>query len=242
MRFGNKVCVVTGAASGIGRATALQMAREGGLVAVVDVNREGSCRVASQIEKEGGHAVCLAADVSDPAQVEGVVARVVDIWGVVDVLVNSAGVMTFDAITELSVDDWDRVLNVNLRAAFLFAHHALPHIQNGAIVNVSSVHAHASTPNVAPYAASKAGLEALTRAISLEHAPSKVRANSVAPGAVDTPLLWSNPNLASGAEKLEGEIATPEQIAGAICFLASDDARFINGTTLRVDGGRLSQL
>jgi NAD(P)-dependent dehydrogenase (short-subunit alcohol dehydrogenase family) len=242
MRFQNKVCVVTGGASGIGRATARQMGREGGLVAVVDIHRERACMTADLIGKEGGHSLCFTADVGDPEQVQRVVTDVVRVWGSIDVLINNAGTMTHLPVTELSVDDWDHVLNVNLRGAFVFCKYALPHIQNGAIVNVSSVHAHATTANVAPYAASKAGLEALTRALSREHPPDKVRINAVAPGAVDTPMLWSNPNLQSGAEKLEGEVATPEEIAAAICFLASHEARFINGATLRVDGGRLSQL
>lgn len=242
MRFVNKVCVVTGGASGIGRATARQMAREGALVAVVDKERSGSCQTVSLIEKDGGHALCMMADVAEPAQIQGVIARVADVWGVVDVLVNNAGTMTFDPVTELTIEDWDRVLNVNLRAAFLFAKYALPLMQGGAIVNVSSVHAHATTANVASYAASKAGLEAFTRALSLEHPPEKVRVNAIAPGSVDTPMLWSNPNLASGAEVLTGAIAKPEDIAEAICFLASDAARFVNGTTLLVDGGKLSAL
>ena len=115
-------------------------------------------------------------------------------------------------------------------------------MEQGAIVNVSSVHAHRTTGNVVPYATSKGGLEAFTRGLSQECKAKKVRVNSLAPGAVNTPMLWSNPNVKSGEEKLEGEIAQPEAIAAAICFLASDEASFIDGTTLVVDGGRLVTL
>src|SRR5205085_5236008 len=115
-------------------------------------------------------------------------------------------------------------------------------MQHGAVVNVSSVHGHQTTPNVLPYAASKGGTEAFTRGLSLEYPPTQARFNCVAPGAVDTPMLWNNPNVKSGKEKVEGEIGKPEELAAAICFLASEDASFINGTTLIVDGGRLDIL
>ena len=115
-------------------------------------------------------------------------------------------------------------------------------MKNGAVVNISSVHAHQTTPNVIPYATSKGGIEAFTRGMSREHLPAVARFNALAPGAVDTPMLWSNPNVKSGKEKIEGDIGTPEELAAAICFLASDEASYINGSTLVVDGGRLDIL
>jgi glucose 1-dehydrogenase len=118
----------------------------------------------------------------------------------------------------------------------------LPHMKNGAVVNISSVHGHQTTPNVLPYAASKGAIEAFTRGLSIEYNRDIARFNSVAPGAVDTPMLWSNPNVKSGKEKIEGVIGTPEELAAAICFLSSDEAAYINGTTLVVDGGRLDIL
>jgi NAD(P)-dependent dehydrogenase (short-subunit alcohol dehydrogenase family) len=114
--------------------------------------------------------------------------------------------------------------------------------RGSAIVNISSVHAHETTKNVVPYAASKGGIEAFTRGFSEELADRRIRINCVAPGAVNTPMLWNNPNLKSGAEKISGAVGEPEDIAAAICFLASDEARFITGTTLVVDGGRLDIL
>ena len=150
--------------------------------------------------------------------------------------------MTFKPLVELSVEEWDQVLAVNLRGAFLCVKYAMPHMEGGAIINVSSVHAHETTPNVIPYSTSKAGMEALTRGLSRECAAQHMRVNTVAPGAVDTPMLWSNPNVQSGAEKIEGDVGKPEDVAAAILFLASDEARFINGATLVVDGGRLNIL
>ena len=131
---------------------------------------------------------------------------------------------------------------VNLRSVFLFCKYCIPHMTKGAIVNTSSVHAHQTTPNVLPYAATKGGIEAFTRGLSLEYPADKARFNCVAPGAVDTPMLWNNPNVKSGKEKITGAIGKPEDLAAAICFLAADDATYINGTTLVVDGGRLAQL
>ena len=131
---------------------------------------------------------------------------------------------------------------VNLRAVFLTCKYALPYMEHGAIVNVSSVHAHETTANVVPYAASKGGLEAFTRGLSREVAANKARVNCVAPGAVDTPMLWDNPNVKSGKEQVAGAVGQPEDIAAAIAFLASDEARFVNGATLVVDGGRLDIL
>ncbi|GAB3574438.1 glucose 1-dehydrogenase [Spirosoma luteolum] len=242
MRFKDKVCIVTGATSGIGRATAERLGDEGAKVLIVGRDEERGKEVVDYIIGKGSDALFVDLDLSDGHRIEAVVRQVVDRWGKVDVLVNDAAMMTFDAVADLGVDDWDRVQSVNLRSVFLFCKYVIPHINGGAIVNVSSVHAHQSTANVAPYAASKAAMEALTRGIALENDIAKVRANCVAPGAVDTPMLWENPNVKSGKEKIEGVIGKPADIASAICYLASDEACFINGTTLVVDGGRLDRL
>ena len=151
--------------------------------------------------------------------------------------------MTFVPLLDLPEDDWDRVMGVNLRSVFLFCKYGVPHMAEGsAIVNISSVHAHETTRNVVPYATSKGGMEAFTRGFSEELAERKIRINCVAPGAVNTPMLWNNPNVKNGTEKVEGAIGQPEDLAAAICFLAADEARFITGTTLVVDGGRLDIL
>jgi glucose 1-dehydrogenase len=248
MRFNDKIALVTGGGSGIGRATCLQLAREGARVAVVDIEREAGLATVEAICEMGGEAIYLHADVAKSADVQGTINRLVEVWGRLDVLINNAGTMRFAPVVTLDEDDWDRVLSVNLRAAFLFCKYGLPHMKTadgrkgGAIVNISSIHAQATTRNVAAYAASKGGLESFTRALSIEAESVNVRVNAIAPGAVDTPLLWTNPNLQSGAEKLEGAVASSESVAHAICFFASDEAQFVSGSVLGVDAGRLARL
>jgi glucose 1-dehydrogenase len=243
MRFAGKSCLVTGAGSGIGKAIALRLAREGGKVAVVDLNQQHGNQTVSDIAAAHRQALFVRCDVGDADQVKAAVQTVVDAWQHIDVLVNDAAMMTFTPILELPDDQWDTVLNVNLRAVFLFCKYSVPHMRaGGAIVNISSVHAHETTRNVVPYASSKGGVEAFTRGFSEEMAPRRVRVNCVAPGAVDTPMLWSNPNVASGAEKIQGAIGAPDDIAAAVCFLAAPEARFITWTTLVADGGRLDLL
>jgi glucose 1-dehydrogenase len=242
-RFANKVCIVTGAASGIGLATASRFAREGGHVLVVDLNSEHGARAVTAIKSAGGDARFAQADVSRSDQVQRAIDTALQHWHAVHVLVNNAAMMTFTDVVDTSESDWDHVLAVNLKSVFLFCKYALPHMPpRSAIVNTSSVHAHETEAGVAPYAASKGGMEAFTRCLALECESRKVRVNCVAPGAVDTPMLHNNPNVISGKEKIKGAIGKPEDLAAAICFLASDEARFINGTTLTVDGARLDIL
>jgi glucose 1-dehydrogenase len=242
MRFQDKVCIVTGGGSGIGRATCERFAREGGRVLVVDLNEAHGNDTVKVITDAGGTAAFAKADVGKSAEVQAAVKAAVDRWSRIDILVNNAAMMTFKRLVELEEEEWDHVLAVNLKSVFLFCKYAIPHMTDGAIVNVSSVHAHETTANVIPYAASKGGMEAFVRGLSREYPEANLRVNCVAPGAVDTPMLWSNPNVKSGREKIEGDIGKPEDLAAAICFLASDDARYIDGTTLVVDGGRLDIL
>jgi glucose 1-dehydrogenase len=243
MRFQDKVCLVTGAGSGIGKAAAKQFAREGGKVAVVDLNEQHGNQTVQEIGAAKGEAIFAKCNVGEPAEIRSAIQATVHRWGKIDVVVNDAAMMTFVPIVDLPDDDWDKVLNVNLRSVFLFCKYAAPHMPaGGAIVNISSVHAHETTKNVVPYATSKGGMEAFTRGFSEEIAPKKIRINCVAPGAVDTPMLWNNPNIKSGVEKVEEAIGKPEDVAAAVCFLAAPEARFITGTTLVVDGGRLDIL
>ena len=242
-RFAEKACIVTGGGSGIGRATSLRLAAEMGRVAVLDIDEQSAKQTAEAIIGAGGQSIAIATDVSSSTQVRVAIKRTVGTWGRLDVIVNAAATMTFDPLIDTAEDDFDRVIAVNLRSAFLFAKHGIPHMPSGAaMVNLSSVHAHRTTGNVAPYAASKGGLEAMVRALSVEVAERGIRINCVAPGAVDTPMLWNNPNVKAGVEKMTGAVGTPESLAAAIAFLASDEADFITGTTLIVDGGRLARL
>ena len=242
-RFTDMVCIVSGGGSGIGRAACERLAAEGGKVTVVDLNPAHGEETVRIIREAGGEAQFAKADVGNSAEVRASIDATVKKWGRLDVIVNDAAMMTFSPVVELSEEDWDKVLRVNLKSVFLYCKYGVPHMRAGsAIVNVSSVHAHETTRNVVPYASSKGGMEAFARGFSEELAERKIRINCVAPGAVDTPMLWNNPNIKSGAEKVSGAVGKPEDLAAAICFLASHEARFITGTTLVVDGGRLDAL
>ncbi len=168
MRFKDKVCLVTGGGSGIGRAVCALFAAEGGQVAVVNRSAEKGNATVQAITQTGGQAILIQADVGMPAQLQAAVTSTVARWGRIDILVNNAAMMTFTPIVDLSVEEWDQLMAVNLRAVFLGCKYALPHMQHGAIVNVSSVHAFETTANVVPYAASKGGVEAFTRGLSIE--------------------------------------------------------------------------
>lgn len=241
-RFQNKVCFVTGGTSGIGRAVAVQLAQEGGLVAIIGRNTQEGREVVREIVAAGGSAIFIRTDVGRDAQLVAAVGKTLALWKKIDVLVCNAGMMTFEPLLKLDPKSWDTLFQVNLRSLFRLTQLCLPHMKHGSIVAVSSVHAHQTTPNVIPYAASKGAIEAFVRGLSQEIPHMHARINAVAPGAVDTPLLWSNPNVQSGKEKITGQVGTPEELSAAICFLASSEASFINGTTLVADGGRLATL
>ncbi|MEX8546192.1 MAG: SDR family NAD(P)-dependent oxidoreductase [Mucilaginibacter sp.] len=242
MRFENKICLVTGGGSGIGRATCIRLASEGGTVVVVDINEQHGNETASLIQQQKGNAMFVKTDVGVSAEIENCVKTVIDQYKRIDILVNDAAFMTFNKIVDLAESDWDKVMNINLKSVFLFCKYSLPYMKKGAVVNISSVHAFETTANVLPYAATKGGIEAFTRGLSLEYKSDQARFNCVAPGSVDTPMLWSNPDIKDGVEKMQGAIGKPEELAAAICFMASDEASFVNGTTLVVDGGRLDIL
>ena len=241
-RFQNKICLVTGATSGIGRATAVRLGLEGATVVCLGREAPDGRAVVAEIRAGGSEALFIKTDLAKDAQLVAAVAQTLARFGRIDVLVNDAAVMTYVPILELNPADWDRVMNVNLRALFRLCQLCLPHMRGGAVVAVSSVHAARTTPNVVPYAASKGGLEAFVRGLSLEIPYTQARINAVAPGAVETPMLRANPNVQNGTEKITGQVGTPDELAAAICFLASDEANFINGTTLVADGGRLAHL
>jgi len=243
MRFSGKTCIVTGGGSGIGQATCLRMAAEGGRVVVADLRLDAAQATVDRIRAANGEAIAAQVDVGEAAQVQAVIAAAVKAYDAIHVIVNDAAMMTFTPILQTLDDDFFHVIKTNLGSVFYFAKYGVPHMPDGsAFVNISSVHAHETTQNVVPYAASKGAIEAFTRGFSLEMEARKIRVNAVAPGAVNTPMLWNNPNVKSGAEKVEGAIGQPEDLAAAICFMASDEACFINGTTLVVDGGRLDVL
>jgi NAD(P)-dependent dehydrogenase (short-subunit alcohol dehydrogenase family) len=245
-RFVDKVAIVTGAAGGIGLATALRIAAEGGHVVIADRDAASAEAARLEVAKAGNKDASVQdCDVSVEADVARCVDATLERHGRLDVIVNNAGVMTFRALVDLRTEDWQRVLDVDLLGAFHFIKHGFRAMRGhgGAIVNVSSIHAVETEPKVAPYAAAKAGLVSLTRSAAIEGKPLGIRVNAVLPGAVDTPMLRENPNVVAGIEHVEqAYVGQPAQIAAVIAFLASEDAAFVQGAALIADGGRMDRL
>jgi len=254
-RLHNRVALITGAASGIGRATALLFAAEGARVAISDLNESGLQETAAQIQDAGGTVLARPADVSRGSACRALVEEAAA-WGDgLHVVANVAGMGQFDATVEtLEEEEWDRVLAVNLKSVYLVSKYAVPHLRTagkGVILNVASPHACATTEGVAAYAASKGGVVALSRQMALDLARDNIRVVSVIPGAVDTPMLRAHAERqhttldALGFHtdpRAIGRIGQPEELARALLWLASDEASFVNAAPIIVDGGLLARL
>jgi 3(or 17)beta-hydroxysteroid dehydrogenase len=254
-----KVALVSGAASGIGRASSLALARAGARVAVTDVDPAGE-KVAAEIASAGGTAACWRLDVTDEAAWIATVADVVARWGRLDVLVCSAGIALATPVAETRLEDWRRVLAVNLDGVFLGTKHAVGAMRRlgngGAIVHVSSASGLVGSPGASAYCASKGGVRLFSKAVALECAKDGIRVNSVHPGGVRTPI-WERadwwPGLVARSGGVEeayrtlasttplGRLAEPEEIADLIVFLASDGSRFMTGSEVAIDGGYTAQ-
>jgi len=254
MRFAGRIAVVTGAASGIGKATALRLGREGAAVAAVDRHLAGAEETAAALRNAGGTARAYACDVADSAQVAAAAQAIERDLGPVDVLANVAGIgdAVGTDITELDDARWNQVLAVNLSGAFFWCRALLPGMAaraRGAVVSVSSLAGRSKSANGGPaYTASKAGVLGLTRHLAFDYGPRGVRVNAICPGGVDTPLLRAgraHENAEERSTRLAAygyfmpikRVSTPDEQAAAIAFLASDDASYINGVSLDVNGG-----
>jgi NAD(P)-dependent dehydrogenase (short-subunit alcohol dehydrogenase family) len=251
MDFTGKVAVVTGGASGIGQACAREFAERHASVAIVDRDRHTGEETAQAIHQRGGTASFFLADVSRGRDVEQLVSAIVAQFGGIDVLVNNAGIQRYGTVTTLTEAEWDEVLNVNLKSAFLMSKYVIPEMikrGGGAIVVTGSVQSVAGQRNSAHYVVSKHGLLGLTRSIAVDYAKQSIRANCVLPGAIDTPMLHWAANLDPNPERvieacnrlhLTGRMGKPEEVARVIVFLASDLASFMTGSAVMVDGGLL---
>ncbi|MGH9049484.1 MAG: SDR family NAD(P)-dependent oxidoreductase [Acidimicrobiia bacterium] len=244
-RFTDRVAIVTGAGSGLGRATARRFADEGASVAAVDVATDAAEKVVAEIAESGGRARAVTADVSDPASVRAAVDEVAAQLGRPQIVVNCAGIGGFAHSTEESHERWSAIIDVNLTGTFLVCQAALPHLLDGggAIVNVASNAGLMGTPYSAAYCASKGGVVNLTRALALEYVTRGVRVNAVAPGGMNTPMI-AGFSMPEGVDLKEFARVTsplgysePEELAGLIAFVASDDARYMVGSIVSMDGG-----
>jgi NAD(P)-dependent dehydrogenase (short-subunit alcohol dehydrogenase family) len=255
--FRGKVAVVAGGGAGIGLAAVRKLAQEGASVVICSDREDQTAQPAGGLREENLEVRGMRADVTSSADMKGLVDFAVEAYGGLDVLVNSAGVQRYGTVADTEESVWDEVLGVNLKGIYLASRYAIPEMRErggGTIVNVSSVQAIASQRGVAAYTASKGGINALTRAMALDHAHENIRVNAVCPGSVDTPMLRWAADLFKGEDTVEatvedwgrmhplGRVARPEEVAEVICFLASPKASFVTGADYNVDGGLLAAL
>jgi NAD(P)-dependent dehydrogenase (short-subunit alcohol dehydrogenase family) len=255
--FSGKVVIITGGGLGIGRGAAKKLAENGASVAICS-DREDQIKIAEAgLQEEGLEVRGIKADVTSSTDMKGLVSFAAETYGGVDVLVNAAGVQRYGTVVDTEEEVWDEVLDVNLKGIYLASKYAILQMRErggGAIVNLSSVQAFASQKGVAAYTASKGGINALTRAMALDHAEENIRVNAVCPASVDTPMLRWAATLFRGDNSVEetvaewgkmhplGRVATVEEVAEVIAFLASEKASFVTGGEYKVDGGMLATL
>lgn len=249
MKLRDRTALITGGASGIGRAIARLFAREGAAVLIVDRDEAAGAAVAREISDEGGRALFEAADVTRADDCVRSVRRAVADLGGLHLLINNAGIIRRATVVDLPVADWDLVMNVNLKAIFLMCREAIPVMAGGgggAIVNTASGWGLVGGPRAVAYCASKGGVVQLTRAMAIDHGPQRIRVNCICPGDTDTPLLAEERRqlgapadrfLQEAADRPLGRVGTPDEIARAALFLAADDSSFMTGSALVVDGG-----
>ena len=254
MRLKDKVAIVTGSGAGIGRSIAEIFAREGAWVAAASRRAENGQPVVDGINKAGGKAIFIQCDVSNLEDVRRLIADTLKAFGRIDVLVNNAGVNFAMPFEQTEPEDWDRVVNTDLRGTYLCSRFTIPHmLENGggSIINIATVHTLACLPGAAPYDAAKWGMVGLTKALAVEFASRNIRVNALSPGLIDTQIWQDIQNAAPDLKKcLEywqanipmGRVGKPEEIASAAVYLASDEASYVTGSNFLVDGGMTSQL
>jgi len=247
-----KVAIITGGASGIGRATALLFASEGGSVVVADLNEQAGRAVIKEIVAQGGRAIFERADVTSAADCQRVTQRALREFGTVHVLFNNAGIIRRASVPELSEQDWDRVIAVNLKSVFLLSRLVIPIMTKtggGSIINMASGWGLAGGARAAAYCASKGAVVLLTKAMAVDHGKQNIRVNCLCPGDTDTHMLRNEAEqlgegtdrfLAESARRPLGRVGKPEEIARAALYLASDASSFVTGTAMVVDGGGLA--
>lgn len=244
-RFSNQVVIVTGAAKGIGRAIAARFGAEGANVVVCDIDEAGATAAADSIIDAGGSALALTADIADEAHVDKLFDETLAKFGTVDVLVNNAGLVSpMKHFLEVDKAWWDRIISVNLTGTFLCckrAAHIMAEKGSGSIINLSSGGATRAHRAFVAYDATKGGIEAMTRALALDLGPYGVRVNALVPGSIDTSGLSAEERKLRGVNLPLERIGEPDDLAGAAAFLASDDARYITGHRIVIDGGMLAQ-
>ncbi|MGE6698701.1 SDR family NAD(P)-dependent oxidoreductase [Hyphomonas sp. NPDC076900] len=239
-RFENKVAVITGAASGIGAATARLLAREGAHVVLADLNDNGGASIAADL---GATAMPVKCDVSSAADIEALIKAAVDRHGRIDILFNNAGIGSFGTSVEVQPAEWERVIAVDLHSVYYACHFAIPHMPRGsAIVNTASISGMGGDYRFAAYNAAKGAVINYTRALAVDHARDGIRVNALCPGLVDTPITAGAQQLPGLKEEWEsriplGRAAQPEEMASVVVFLASEDASYVTGTIMVADGG-----
>jgi len=243
MDLGGKRAIVTGAASGIGRATAIKLAEKGADVVLNDLNEEGIKETEQEVQALGRRAVAVVGDVSRSEDVQMIVKQGMETLGGIDILVNNAGIARSALVVRLSEEQWEEVMAVNLKGVFLLSRAVLPHmIKNryGKIINISSIYGRIGAIGDANYAASKAGVIGFTKSVAKEVARYRINVNAILPGLIDTPLLRGIPEkyLKPMMEEIPlKRVGTPEDIANVVAFLASDEASYITGAAIEVTGG-----
>lgn len=239
-RFMGQTALVTGSTQGIGRGIARRLASEGAAVVINDAGSHDGAAVAAELRDRGAEATYVEADACDPAAIEGLVERAAAEHGQIDVLVNNVGTWRHQSLRETAVDDWEYVFDGSVRSHWLTTKHAVEHMPGGgSVVNISSVHALAADPGRFPYNVAKAAVNALTRALAVELGVMDVRVNGIMPGAIDTSLEDPGDQdlVESGSKRPVGRRGVPADIAAAVAYLASDEAGFVSGAVIPVDGG-----